>query len=56
MYANADIGHLGGFFEKQEDLNGRIAVPYFKYILKGNLEAKTMFVNNVFANDGREYH
>lgn len=52
LYANADIGHLGGFFEKQGGLNGRFAVPYFKYILKGDQEAKAMFVNNAFASDG----
>jgi hypothetical protein len=54
LLANADVGHLGGFFEKQGGLNGRIAVPYFKWILKGDEKSKQLFFAqpNAFVNDG----
>ncbi|KAF2664237.1 hypothetical protein BT63DRAFT_460540 [Microthyrium microscopicum] len=53
LLANADVGHLGGFFEKQGGVNGRIAVPYFKWILKGDEQSKKMFFSNPspFAKD-----
>jgi hypothetical protein len=52
VYANADIGHLGGFFEVQGGINGRIAVPYFDWVMKGDAKAKARFLENGFASDG----
>jgi len=54
LLANADVGHLGEFFQKQGGLNGRIAVPYFKWILKGDEKSKQMFFSQptAFAKDG----